>query len=139
MRASTGPKRYRYAEATVFNKTRETLWAEAVNITLSRKEPWGSASVYVAGSHFWHDLRRNRVEVSENVALRVSAGLSLQVTGSYSRVHDQLSLPRRGATDQEILLQRRALSSGYYYSTSVGVSYSFGSIFNNVVNPRFGG
>lgn len=134
----TGPRRYRYRELTVFDKLRETLWVESLDIALSRKEPWGSASVYLSGSHYWHDLRRNRAEISGNLSLRVSEGLSLQLNGNYSRVHDQLSLPRRDATDEEILLQRRALASGYYYSTTVGISYSFGSIFNNVVNPRFG-
>ena len=36
-----------------------------------------------------------------------------------------------------MLLQLRELQSGYEVSFSVGVSYSFGSLFNNVVNPRF--
>ncbi len=134
----TGPRVYRYAEETVFAKTRETLWLESLDVTFSRKEPWGSASVYLSGSHYWHDFRRHRAELSTSLSLRVTEGLSLTVSGNYSRVHDQLSLPRRGATDEEILLQRRALASGYYYSTTVGFSYSFGSIFNNVVNPRFG-
>ena len=53
-------------------------------------------------------------------------------------MRDQLSLPRSSATDQEILLQRRELATEYQYSLSVGVSYTFGSIYNNVVNPRFG-
>ena len=30
------------------------------------------------------------------------------------------------------------LQSGYEYSFDVGFTYTFGSIFNNVVNPRFG-
>jgi len=30
------------------------------------------------------------------------------------------------------------LATGYRYFATVGISYSFGSIFNNVVNPRFG-
>ena len=134
----TGPKRYVYAEETVFGKMRESVWVEALDATLSRKEPWGSTSLYLSASHYWHDFRRNRAEISGNLQFRVSQGLSFNVNGNYSRVHDQLALPRRGATDEEILLQRRALASGYYYSTSVGISYSFGSIFNNVVNPRFG-
>jgi hypothetical protein len=37
-----------------------------------------------------------------------------------------------------ILVRMRELATGYRYYFSVGVSYSFGSIFNNVVNPRFG-
>ena len=48
--------------------------------------------------------------------------------------------PRRGeATTEEILVRQRQLASGYNYYMSFSVSYSFGSIFNNIVNPRFGG
>jgi hypothetical protein len=37
-----------------------------------------------------------------------------------------------------VLLRLRELQSGFEVSFSVGLSYSFGSLFNNVVNPRFG-
>lgn len=40
--------------------------------------------------------------------------------------------------DTDILIRLRQLQSGYSYFMSVGLSYTFGSIFNNVVNPRFG-
>jgi hypothetical protein len=60
------------------------------------------------------------------------------VEGNASRIRDQISLPRRGATPEEVLLRLRQLQSGYEVSFSVGLTYSFGSLFNNVVNPRFG-
>ena len=37
----------------------------------------------------------------------------------------------------DVLLRRRALLTGFQYFTHFGVSYTFGSIYNNVVNPRF--
>ena len=43
-----------------------------------------------------------------------------------------------GASLEEVLLQRRQLETTYNYFFQVGFSYSFGSIFSNVVNPRFG-
>ena len=54
------------------------------------------------------------------------------------RASDQISLPRRSATQEEVLLRLRELQSGYEVSVAFGIRYSFGSIFNNVVNPRFG-
>ena len=42
-------------------------------------------------------------------------------------------------TDEEILLRQRELATSFQYFVSLGVSYTFGSIFSNVVNPRFGG
>jgi hypothetical protein len=34
-------------------------------------------------------------------------------------------------------VQRGQLATGYEYEVSMGFSYRFGSIFNNVVNSRF--
>ena len=38
-----------------------------------------------------------------------------------------------------MLLRLRELQSGYNVFVFFGINYSFGSLFNNVVNPRFGG
>lgn len=38
-----------------------------------------------------------------------------------------------------MLRRRQALATDYEYELSIGISYTFGSIFNNIVNPRFGG
>jgi hypothetical protein len=59
--------------------------------------------------------------------------------GNYGWIRDQLYLPGGDYTEAEILLRQRAVATSFSYFTSFGVSYRFGSIFNNVVNPRFGG
>jgi hypothetical protein len=71
--------------------------------------------------------------------LRLFRGLSLNVNGFYSRIHDQLNLPRGEATDDEILLRRIQLATDYQYFTSFGITYTFGSIYSNIVNPRMQG
>jgi len=129
---------YRYREMTVFDKMKEGLWNESLSITLELNEPWGTAEFSLEGSHYFHDFKRNRLVVSGELSLRIYKGLSLDIEGSYSAVHDQLALPRGEITLEEILLRRRELASGYRYSAEVGLSYRFGSVFSNVVNPRFG-
>ncbi len=62
----------------------------------------------------------------------------MNVRGRYERIHDQLSLPIEGVTLEEMLLTRNELASEYEYSVSLGLSYTFGSVFSSVVNPRFG-
>jgi len=54
-------------------------------------------------------------------------------------IHDQLSLPKGEATLEQVLLRRTMLETNYNYYFSIGLSYTFGSIYSNVVNPRFGG
>jgi hypothetical protein len=70
---------------------------------------------------------------------RLFKGFSFDMFCSLSLLRDQLYLSKGGATEEEILLRRRQLSTSYSYFMGIGLSYTFGSIFNNVVNPRFEG
>jgi hypothetical protein len=55
-----------------------------------------------------------------------------------SSVHDQIWLPAKVADDDEVLLGNKRLPTDFEYELDFGFSYRFGSIYNNVVNPRFG-
>ncbi len=128
----------RYREETIYLKTSESLLQEALSWAYEVKQPWGSVTLQLEGSHYFHDFSKNRVELSGEVSFRIWRGLSFEVDGSYTRIRDQLALPRGGATYEEVLLRQRQLATGYSYSFSVGLNFSFGSIRSNVVNPRFG-
>lgn len=128
----------RYIEETIYNKMQEHLLEQSLSVTLEVKEPWGVAATYIEGSHYFHDLSKNKLELGGHLSLRLIKGLSLSVSGSYARIHDQLSLPKGGASLDEILLQRKELETDYGYHISLGFSYTFGSVYSNVVNPRFG-
>jgi hypothetical protein len=127
-----------YIEETIFGKTSEGLWGQSLDVTLEVKQPWGNASISVDGSHYFHDASKNRVSLWGHMSIRLVRGLNLDVFGSYSRIHDQLNLSKGGASLDEILLRRRELATDYDYSISIGLSYTFGSVYSNVVNPRFG-
>jgi hypothetical protein len=129
----------RYREETIYYKTYENLWNEALSATLELKQKWGTVSTSLAGSNYFHDFKKNRLELWTEVSLRIFKGLNFNVYGSGSRIHDQLSLPRGGASWEDVLLQRKQLETTYSYYFSVGLSYTFGSIFSKIVNPRFGG
>ena len=134
-----GMERARYNEVTLFDKTRETLGRHEASLRLDQRQPWGSLEAGIEWSQYLHDAALYRLEVDGEVSLRITRGLSFDIEGNASRIRDQISLPRRGATPEEVLLRLRELQSGYELGFSFGISYSFGSIFNNVVNPRFGG
>ena len=128
-----------YNEITLFEKLEETLGKHELSVTLDQREPWGTIQAGAEWSQYLHDLSKSRFEVEGELSFRLARGLSLQVEGSASRIRDQISLPRRGATPEEVLLRVRQLQSGHEVRFTVGGAYSFGSIFNNIVNPRFGG
>jgi hypothetical protein len=127
----------KYYELTLFDKTDESLWSQEIAVRLDQRERWGSLQAGMQWSQYLHDLDKYRLEADGEISLNLARGFSLEMEGSASRIRDQLSLPRRGATPEEVLLELRELQSGYDVSFSVGISYSFGSLFNNVVNPRF--
>lgn len=136
---SVGPEHFRYREITLFDKVEETLWRHELSARFDQRQPWGSLEFGIEWSQYLHDLSKYRLEVDGEISWRIARGLEFEVGGSASRIRDQLSLPKRDATPTEVLLRLRELQSGYEYSLSIGISYSFGSLFNNVVNPRFGG
>jgi len=131
-------KSVRYREETIYKKTYENLWQQSLSATLELKQKWGTVSMSLIGSHYFHDFEKNRIELNGELSLRLIKGLNFNVYGSYSRIRDQLSLPRGGATIEEVLLQQKQLATGYSYYMSVGLSYTFGSLQSKVVNPRFG-
>lgn len=128
----------RYKEETVYDRTRETLFKESLSATLDLREKWGTVSVSAEGSHYFHDFSRNRVSLFGIVSLRLYKGLSVFVLGSQSWINDQLSLLAREPTFEEQLLRLRELPMSSSYFVSVGFQFTFGSIFTNIINPRFG-
>jgi hypothetical protein len=126
-----------YNEITLYDKMRENLMNEQLSVSLYRTEKWGSLSASLSGSHYLHDLNKNNLSLYTSVSLRLFEGFSLSLTGDVSRIHDQLSLPRRNASDEDVLLRRKQLATQYSYYSSIGFTYTFGSIYSNVVNPRF--
>jgi hypothetical protein len=130
--------RARYREETVYFKTAESLLQESLIVAYEVIRPWGNVRVQLQGSHFFHDVKFNRLELDAGLEFRVWRGLNFDINGSYARIRDQLALPAGGASYEEILLRQRQLATGYDYSFSVGFNFSFGSTRSNVVNPRFG-
>lgn len=128
-----------YNERTIYDKLDETVYDQNFQTTLSLRQPWGSSRVSLEAASYLHDFSKHRVEFEGRIDVRLFRGFSLNVNGNASRVRDQLYLPAGGASDEEILLRLRRLQTSYRYGLSMGFSYQFGSIFNNVVNPRFEG
>jgi hypothetical protein len=133
-----GPRYANYYEVTLFDETEETLAQHEVSATYDQRERWGTLEARAEWSQYLHDLDLSRLEVDGEVSLRILRGLSVNAEVGASRIRDQLSLPARGANPEEILLRLRELSSGYEFQFAFGITYTFGSIFSSVVNPRFG-
>lgn len=135
---SVGVQHYAYRETTIYNKDRETRPLQFLAVGLSKRQPWGSANVSLSGSQFLNELKYYNASINGGVDVRVGKGFSVNLSGNVSRVRDQLYLPRGEATDQDIIARQQALSTNFRYFVFAGMRYQFGSMFNSVVNQRFG-
>jgi len=135
---SIGATHWRYQDTTIFDKIAETRPDQSLLASLDMRQPWGSVSMSLEGRVLLDDFSKNRVHFNPEFDLRLIRGLSLNLFGYISLIRDQLYLSKGGATDEEVLLRRRQLATSYQYFVGAGLSYTFGSIYNNVVNPRFG-
>jgi len=127
-----------YVEETIYNKLNEWLWSEQLRLEVGLIQPWGSVNASISGAHYFHDFKKYRIMLYTQLSLRVVEGLSFNVSGTFSHIRDQLSLAKGDASTEDILLKRRELETNYSYWVNFGLSYTFGSIYTNIVNPRFG-
>lgn len=133
-----GTRTRKYLEETVYGKLEETLFYESLSATFELRELWGSIISTLEGSHYFHDINKNRLELYSNLSLRLFEGFSLTFNGNASMIRDQLSLPKEEATEEDVLLRVKQLATQYDYRFSIGFRYRFGSEMSNVVNPRMG-
>ena len=134
-----GVASYRYTQVTLFDRTAETRPEERLEVAAEFRQPWGNLNVSLEASNYLDDFRQHRIQLFNNLEFRILRGLSLDVRGSVARIKDQIYEPLEDASDADILLQQRELGTDYRFSLDVGLSFTFGSVFNNVVNPRMRG
>lgn len=124
-----------YEEITIFNKTSEVLLEQELEVAVDYVQPWGNVGAGLEASSFLHDLDLHRVEVGVGFSLRIIRGLRFNSHGSVARIRDQIYLSGEGIPQDEILISRRSRGTDFELGVRFGFTYSFGSIFNNAVNP----
>ena len=131
-----GPSYRRYLEETIFEKLQENLFRQSLEMALRLQQPWGSVWVGVEGSHYFHDFEKNRLEFNSRLDFRLIKGLALNLRSNVELIQDQLSLPKGETSLQDVLLSQRQQATDFESFISLGVSYTFGSVYNNIVNTR---
>lgn len=125
-----------YIDSTIFNKIHETLFKQRLQAIYQVIEKWGVIYGSLTGSTYLHDFSKNNLSVNSGVDLRIWRGLSINLNGNYSLISDQLSLPKGDVTLDQQLLQQRQLATSYQFGFNVGLRFTFGSLYNNIVNSR---
>ena len=126
-----------YSDTTIFDKLRETFPMYMTAAEFATRQPWGDSNVRLEHRGYLNDASKRSTQLSGVLSVRLFRGFSVRFGGDYSWIHDQVYLPKGERDQADVLLRRRALLTGYEYNAFFGFTYTFGSIFNNVVNPRF--
>ena len=134
-----GPVYYEYNELTQDEVIDETVFQQSLTFSIDQRQAWGDLRLNVTGAAYVHDFDRNNLSLGGNVSFRITRGLDLNLGGSYTLVADQLYLPFQELSDDELLAGSRSAGTDKRHMLNLGLSYRFGSIFNNVVNNRFPG
>ncbi|HET8865197.1 MAG TPA: hypothetical protein VFM80_05820 [Gracilimonas sp.] len=125
-----------YNEQTIYGKSSEFLLEHQLRSNIRFTQPWGEFETEINASAYLHDMSKNRLVTESQLNFRIYRGLSIYVSGEYAWINNQLSIPAGDITDAEKLLNLRQQFTSYSYQVRFGLSFSFGSIYNNVVNPR---
>lgn len=126
-----------YVDTTIFGKINDRLAGESFTVYSQYKQQWGSLSAQVTGQHYFYDPSKYEVNMSLNLNLNLFEGFSVSINSYANVIHDQIFLPASGASSTDILLGLQTLATTYQFGTGISFTYTFGSIYNNIVNPRF--
>lgn len=137
VQTAVGVVHMQFIDTTLDNRLSLTAADWRTSMAYTATQPWGSASVSLTSAALLTAVQRQNLSASASWNFRLAKGFSLSPSGSVSWIRNQPYLPRNGLTPEEILVQQQQLATNYTYSVSLGISYAFGSPFNNVVNPRF--
>jgi len=135
---SVGYQFNNYVDTTVYNRTSENLSLQMLRVAYLVQKKWGSINVSLGGSNYFHDFSKNRLDLNAFINIRLFKGLSLRLYGGAAHINDQLNLKKGDISEAERLLRLTEMATKYRVDGGIEISYTFGSIYNNVVNPRFG-
>jgi hypothetical protein len=125
-----------YDTLTIFDKESESMPTQRVIVGMKTREPWGSIDVSSGITNYLQNRKLYRISSFGEISLRLFRGFEIGAYGGYDKINDQFNLRKASLTPEEILTRQFQLGTGYSFFTGFNISYTFGSIFNNVVNPR---
>jgi len=127
-----------YTDSTIYNMAVEGLFKHSIRGAYQIQKKWGSINLSCSYSNYLDDFSKNRYGFWGYTRLRIVKGLALSVNAGLTYTNNQINLAKGELSEAERLLRLKQQATNFYLNGGVSLSYTFGSIYNNVVNPRFG-
>ncbi len=131
-----GYRSWNLLEENNFNKTNEIEPFYRFDAILSLVKSWGNISMQLGGHQYFS--RKNAYNISFNLynSLRLFEGFNLNFSINSSYIQDQAIYLPKNIVETDVLLGAGILPTNFNVNGFIGISYTFGSINNSVVNPR---
>ena len=133
-RIGTGKRNY--IEKTIYGYEKQNLTSQKLSLNVRFRQKWGNISSYLNATQFLNDGTKKRLSLRSNLDIRVFEGLAVRFSGNINLIREQYSLAAGTTSIEELLLQQREIATDYKTNFSVGLSYTFGSMYNSIINTR---
>ena len=125
-----------YIEKTIYGFEKQELMSQTLSLNVRFRQKWGNISSYLNATQFINDGSKKRLSLRSDLDIRVFEGLAVRLSGNINLIREQFNLAAGSTSIEELLLQQRQIATDYETSFSVGLSYTFGSIYNSIINTR---
>ncbi|HMK04767.1 MAG TPA: hypothetical protein VK489_11270 [Ferruginibacter sp.] len=145
-----GPSYNEYFDTSIYILPEHWLFQHSLSLNVGFIQKWGNMSMNASWDNFLNSFESdslkvkgrnvNTFSVGGNLDIRIAKGLSFYIscyTNFTKGVYPNIS--GNGVTLTDLLTGSRQYATQRYTSLYFSVNYRFGSIYNNVVNPRFNG
>jgi len=132
-----GAQNNNYIDTTIFFKTHQNYFFQQLSIDFESMQKWGSVDIGVTAKDLFLKGNKYDINIFMNIDVRIIKGLSIFGWGSFNLNRSQIELPSSGSNYEEVILRQKELASNYDFYSYIGLSYTFGSLYNNIVNTRF--
>jgi hypothetical protein len=128
-----------YYDTSIYLKKQDVFMAQNINTIFSYTQPWGSINAGVFWRNFMNDFSKNNLSLTGAFTTRITKGLNFAVWGNYNFVRNQINIRKGDVSTAQLLVKNTELLSNFNFNGGIGLSYRFGSKFNDAVNPAFKG
>jgi len=145
-----GPSYNDYIDSSIYTSPEHWLFQHSLSLNVGFIQKWGNMSMNASWDNFLNSFEGDSIKVKGrnintfsvggNLDIRVAKGLSFFIscfTNFTKGVYPNIS--GNGVTLNDLLTGSRQYATQRRTNIYFSVNYRFGSIYNNVVNPRFNG
>ena len=131
-----GYRKNYYDSTTIYGKTDELLGTHSFAFKTRFRQKWGDIYSRLSAFSYLEDSSKNRLTFDNYFNIRILEGLSINLGAEIRFIRDQINLAAGQASIEDLLLQQRSIATDYYNEFRLGLTYTFGSAFNNIINTR---